>query len=590
VQQQTRVVGLDRPFAPSPGALSRIVGSWRADGSAGLTLLLLCVLGFLVLYPIGTVISISLHPDAVNEGRVGLGAWTQAFAEPGLLLSILNTLKVVTITQLIALPTAVVIAWFLARTDVPFNRAIEFCFWIVFFLPALGVTTGWLLFFEESYGLINRWLLQLGLVSEPPFDMYSFWGIVFAHLSTYAIAVKVMLLTPAFRNLDGAIEEASRVCGASSFRTVIRVVVPVLTPAIVVVLLMSVIRGLESFEIELFLGTPFNFSVYSTKMYRLMMSDPPSYAATAVLATSILVMMLPLIILQRWASVRRSYTVVSGRSTTTKTELGRWRWPAFAALAFFVCFISILPLGLLVMGSFMRLFGFFDLPDLWTFYNWGVALSDTTFVSSFHNMLILGFGTAGCAILVYAIVAYTTVRLKNRFTAPLDIVTWLPLTIPGIILSFGYLYMVLRVPVFVLLYGTMSVLILVGFLSAMTLGVQVVKVHMLQIGAEVEEAGRVVGGSWLRTYRSIITPLTVPALAIVAVMVFASTIRQVGSIILLSTGETRVLAILQIEFLVEGVLGPASVIGTVITMMSLCAALIVRLISVRFGVAARGGG
>jgi iron(III) transport system permease protein len=193
-------------------------------------------------------------------------------------------------------------------------------------------------------------------------------------------------------------------------------------------------------------------------------------------------------------------------------------------------------------------------------------------------------------MLVYAIVAYTTVRLKNRFTAPLDIVTWLPLTIPGIILSFGYLYMVLRVPVFVLLYGTMSVLILVGFLSAMTLGVQVVKVHMLQIGAEVEEAGRVVGGSWFRTYRSIITPLTVPALAIVAVMVFASTIRQVGSIILLSTGETRVLAILQIEFLVEGVLGPASVIGTVITMMSLCAALIVRLISVRFGVAARGGG
>jgi iron(III) transport system permease protein len=150
--------------------------------------------------------------------------------------------------------------------------------------------------------------------------------------------------------------------------------------------------------------------------------------------------------------------------------------------------------------------------------------------------------------------------------------------------------MALRVPVFTPLYGTMGILILVSFLSAMTLGVQIIKVHMLQIGNEVEEAGRVVGGSWTRTYLSIITPLAAPALAIVGVMVFAGTIRQVSSIILLSTGDTRVLSLLQIEYLVEGVLGPAAVVGTIIVLISLSAAICVRLISQRFGVAARGGG
>jgi iron(III) transport system permease protein len=496
---------------------------------------------------------------------------------------------VVGATQGIALPCAILISWTLARTDVPLGRSIEFGFWILFFLPSLGVTTGWLLLFDPGYGLANRWLVELGVAETAPFDMYSFWGIVFAHLSTYGIAVKVMLLTPAFRNLDGAIEEASRICGAGALTTLVRIVIPIMTPAILVVFLMSVIRGLEAFEIELFLGLPIDFMVYSTKIYLMLANDPPDYAPASVLATSILVMMLPLIILQRWASTRRSYAVVTGRSSAARTRLGRWRWPVFAALIALVCFMSLLPLALLVMGSFMKLFGFFDLAELWTLDHWHEALADVTFVDGFTNMLILGLGTASLAVVLYALVAYCTVRLKSRWQAPLDILTWLPLSIPGIILGFGYLFMVLQVPVFTPLYGTLGVLILISLLGAMTLGVQVVKIHMLQLGAEVEEAGRVVGGGWLRTFLGIITPLTVPALAVSGVLVFAGTIRQVSSIILLSTGETRVLSILQLEFLTEGILGPAAVIGTVIVLISLVAALLVRVVSVRFGVHAREG-
>jgi iron(III) transport system permease protein len=149
--------------------------------------------------------------------------------------------------------------------------------------------------------------------------------------------------------------------------------------------------------------------------------------------------------------------------------------------------------------------------------------------------------------------------------------------------------MALDVSFFALLYGTLGALILVCTLTAMTLGVQVIKVHMLQIGAEVEEAGRVVGGTWARTYTRIILPLAAPALAVIAVMVFAATIRNVSTIILLARGDTRVLSVLQVEFLGSGLFGPASVIGTVIVLMSLAAALIVRVISSRFGVQARGG-
>jgi iron(III) transport system permease protein len=171
---------------------------------------------------------------------------------------------------------------------------------------------------------------------------------------------------------------------------------------------------------------------------------------------------------------------------------------------------------------------------------------------------------------------------------PLDILSWLPLTIPGIILGFGYLFMVIQVPVFTPLYGTLFVMILVSFLGAMTLGVQVIKVHMLQLGNEIEEAGRIAGASWLDNFRRVILPLTVPAIAVVSVLVFAATIRQIGSVILLSTGETRVLAVLQLDFLTDGRLGPAAVIGVIIVLISLLAAALIRIISVRFGIKAGG--
>ncbi|NQU68954.1 MAG: iron ABC transporter permease [Rhodospirillales bacterium] len=577
------------PSSPGDGgAYARIVNAWRIDRSHWPLVILVLVLGFMVLYPIGAVVINSMLPDSTFAG-MGMGVWAAAFSEPGMVEAITNTFKVVVMTQGTSLPIAIFIAWMLARTNIPFSRWIEFGFWVLFFLPSLGVTTGWLLLFDPDYGLVNKWLVGLGLFETSPFSLYSFGGIVFAHLTTYSIAVKVMLLTPAFRNLDGAIEEASRICGASALTTLVRVVIPIMVPAILVVGLMGIIHGLEAFEIELFLGTPFGFNVFSTKIYLLLAEEPAQYAKAGVMATSILLFMLPLIILQRWASTRRSYAVVTGRSSASLTELGRWRLPAFVVLMTIVLCMSLLPLGLLVTGSFMNLFGFFHLEKLWTLDHWRHALSDVTFVTGFWNMIKLGLGTALFAVFIYSIVAYCTVRLKSRWQAPLDILTWLPLAIPGIILGFGYLFMVLQVPVFRPLYGTMGVLILVGFLASMTLGVQMIKVHMLQLGAEVEEAGRVVGGSWVRTFRSIITPLTVPAMAVVGVLVFASAIRQVGSIILLSTGETRVLSILQLEFLTEGMLGPAAVIGAVIVLISLIAATIVRVISVRFGVQTRGG-
>ena len=95
-------------------------------------------------------------------------------------------------------------------------------------------------------------------------------------------------MTPAFRRMDASMEEASRMSGASALTTMVRITVPAMTPVIIVVFLLSVIRIFSSFEIELLLGVPWGFYVYSTKIVDLARQEPPLVNQAAALGSVIL--------------------------------------------------------------------------------------------------------------------------------------------------------------------------------------------------------------------------------------------------------------------------------------------------------------
>ena len=121
--------------------------------------------------------------------------------------------------------------------------------------------------------------------------------------------------------------------------------------------------------------------------------------------------------------------------------------------------------------------------------------------------------------------------------------------IPGIVLSLGYMFFSLHSSFTQYFYGTKFILVLILALTVMTFSVQMLKSTFLQLGADLEEAGRVNGGSFWFTLRHILLPLMLPATAVVAVMMFGSVSRQVGSIVLLTTGESEPLSVLQLGYL-----------------------------------------
>src|SRR5439155_17642231 len=229
--------------------------------------------------------------------------------------------------------------------------------------------------------------------AEAPFIIYSFLGIVWAHLTTSTIAVEVMLLPPAFRNMDESVEEASLVSGAGVVRTIGKIVVPLLTPIVGVVLLLGIVHSLQAFELELVLGFPFRFYVFSTQIHWLLNQQPPQFAAATALGSTILFLMVPLIALQRRGVARRSFATVSGRYKGQKQSLGKWRWLIFVILLGVALLITVIPLLFLTLASFMARFGYFNVPRPWTALHWSRVIDDSVFLDSLKNTLVLAGAT-----------------------------------------------------------------------------------------------------------------------------------------------------------------------------------------------------
>jgi len=234
-----------------------------------------------------------------------------------------------------------------------------------------------------------------------------------------------------------------------------------------------------------------------------------------------------------------------------------------------------------LLGTFMRLFGFFNIADPWTLDNWKTVLGDDQFLGSLRNTLVLAVGTAAVTVVVHSLIAYIAVRTRYAGRRLLDFISWLPFTVPGIILGLALLWLFLGVNFLRPLYGTTALLIIAGVISGMPLGVQVIKSGLMQLGGELEEASRIAGASWWTTYRRIVLRLMAPTLMAVAMITFVGAARNISNFALLSTSANRPLSILQLDYVAQRKFEEAVVVACIIMLISLAGALFARLLGLR---------
>jgi iron(III) transport system permease protein len=499
----------------------------------------------------------------------GFDNWVRAFTDTGT-LSALGMSFLLSVVRLVpAIVLSVLFSWLIARTDMPGGKFIESLCWIAYFVPDFPLVLAWILLLDSNFGFLNTLAKSLPFVDHALFNPYSFWGIVFVHTSTGGIWFKVMLLVPVFRRLGATLEEAARVAGANTATMLWRITLPVLAPMILAVSVLSFIRGLQSFNTELLLGTPAGIYVYSTKIYDFLQREPRAYGEATALGT-VFLFVLAVLLFFYWKFLRsdKKFTVVTGQGySTLRVKLGKWRYVAAAACLLYVAVMMLLPLTFLVIGSFMRRYGFFHIASPFTLNHWKDMLTDPIFLVALKNSLVIASVTAVGGVLFYSVLAYLLVS-RRTVTAPLlESLCWIPHILPGILLSLGVLWLFLATPLRFVLYGTVWGIALALILADSPVTTQAFKAGMLQLGGDLEEAARVSGASWRYTYAHVLLPLLAPIAAAVGLMNFGSALTSISTPVLLYSHQSRPLAILLLEYSFTGELERAAALGLLITLI-----------------------
>jgi iron(III) transport system permease protein len=378
-----------------------------------------------------------------------------------------------------------------------------------------------------------------------------------------------MLLVPVFRRLGATLEEAARIAGARTATMLWRITLPVLAPMILAVSVLSFIRGLQSFNTELLLGTPSGIYVYSTKIFDFLQREPRAYGeATALGSVFLFVLALLLFFYWKYLSGNKKFMVVTGQGySTLRVKLGKWRYIALAGCLFYVAVMMLLPLAFLVTGSFMRRYGFFNISSPFTLNHWHDMLADPIFIVALKNSLIIASVAAIGGILLYSALAYLLVS-RRTLTAPvLESLSWIPHVLPGILLGLGVLWLFLATPLRFLLYGSVWGIAVALLLADSPVTTQAFKAGLLQLGSDLEEAARVSGASWGYTYRRVLLPLLAPIAAAVGLMNFGSALTSISTPVLLYSHQSRPLAILLMEYSFTGELERAAALGLLITLI-----------------------
>ena len=243
----------------------------------------------------------------------------------------------------------------------------------------------------------------------------------------------------------------------------------------------------------------------------------------------------------------------------------------FAGLVAFTVIHLVLPLAMLVVASVQRsilqpgLDGFTG--DHWKL----VASADT--LRAVANTIVVGVAAALVGMALVGLTSYVVMRTTLRGRGLLEVLTWVPYMVPSFVLGVGVLWAVLRGnPLPWVLYGTHAALVLALVIRLIPLGSRLMNGTMVQLAKELEEAARMSGATWTRTFRRIVLPLLGPAIAIGVLMFIVIAVRDLSTVILLYGPGSTVLSVLFYAQWRSGTFEDASAIGLVMTALGLAAA------------------
>jgi iron(III) transport system permease protein len=566
-----------QPFSQRLLATSRRFFHWLTKPHVVLALIMLVVMFVMVIIPLYKLVEttitwqssdLSRFPDAV-VGDLTIFHWVR------MLTGIFGTIYTYTPLQhsmTIAIGTVVLslliggsLAWLVVRTDMPGRKLVNQLAVLPYIMPSWTLAQAWLVLFKNrlSGGAPGMYESLLG-VSPPDWLSYGPVPIIICcalHYYTFFF----LFVSAALMSIDSNLEEAGELMGASRWRILRKITLPLVLPALLSGFIMTFSKVMGTFGGPNILGSPVKYYVVAT-MLRGSLAAGDKADAFVLAIVLILFAMLTISLNQRLVGTRRSYETIGGRGfVANASKLRDMKKIILTGVIIFQLLVLIVPLGLLTYDTFLLRAGDYSFSNL-TLQNWvgesnpkyndgepGVLLNPRIYKTAW-NSIKLALYTAFFTAFLGIILGYSIVKGRGtRLARLIDQLAYIPYVIPGI--AFGAVYIAMfarKMDPLPSLYGTFALLVIVSVAKHLPYSSRSGVSAMMQVGRELEEAAQVAGANVWQRFRRVIFPLTISGFVSGFLLTFITTMRELSLIILLVTRDTQLLASQTMKYVEAG--------------------------------------
>jgi ABC-type Fe3+ transport system permease subunit len=364
---------------------------------------------------------------------------------PRLLHGIVNTVVLGIVGAIVSTLLGLALALVVHLTDVRMSHVWKALPWVVFATPSYLKGLAWVLLMSQG-----GYLVYLGMLT--PTQASSFFGptglLLVMALSLFP--VPYFIVRARLEGIGGEFLDAARMASASPARTIVRIVLPMIMPAIGLSLLTTFAEVVGDFGLANTIARSMSLGLLTYNIYAATSSFPVDFAAAGAQALLLGVLVSGSVVAAAFGGTQRDARFLSGRNRSLRPyRLRYWQPLVFAVLALLAISAAVLPLLAVTLRALTTSLGAGLSPS-----NFSLSAIRTVFdISNVAGQaLVSSFAYAFATALVtvaFAIVFAYRVSLASKRTrvlaAGLAMVT---VAVPGIILAFGYILLYDRVPGF----------------------------------------------------------------------------------------------------------------------------------------------
>ena len=476
--------------------------------------------------------------------------FTSRLAKTNLWIPLWNTLLLAFWTCVFAIIFGGTTAFLVTRTNMAWKKYISGIFIFPYIMPQWTLAVVWQNLFNSNAvtGTSNGLLAALFGINMPIWwckGLFPSVVVLGMHYAPFAY----ILIGGIFKNMDANLEEAATILDTPKWKTMFRITLPMVKPAILSTLLLVLGGAMGSYPVPHYLG----LSTLSTKYISL---NSKYTGEASILAIIMMLFGVIIMILNQFSlTSRKNYTTVTGKSgQTSKINLGKaGKYVIAVILVILTFFTSIYPIISFAFGTFLPSPG--DYSVLYTgstdnlTLKWWITSEDQTENGMYGQMGMLYNKTIwnaykgtlltaiACSLIagsVGTLLGYAVSKQRrSKWANYVNSMAFLPYLMPSI--AVGVAFFILFSGEKLNLYNTYTLLIIVGTIKYIPFASRNALNSMLQLSGEIEEAAIIQDIPWTKRMTRIIIPIQKSSIISGFLLPFMTCLRELSLFMLLCT-------------------------------------------------------